>query len=129
MSKKQLSGWLTDYYSQGSEGGVNWAFMDAAYAYPDGKAWNEAGIVLLEEGDILTLFNPDDSVLWASVIEKLRGSVYEAFDNKGELALLKLIYNDPEREPYSSWMQKGVAIDDWLNWCRQKPPLRATLER
>lgn len=122
-----LQGWLTDYYQQGSEGQVKWAFMGAAHA--DAKGWDEAGIVLLETESTLTLFNPDKTVLWAGRIEKVVGEAGQVFDRQGELASLSAVFNRPDREPYSVWMPKGIAAQNWLEWCYRKPPLEAVLER
>lgn len=126
-NEMHLSGWLTNYFAQGSEGRVDWAFMDASYS--DANGWDETGITLLDEGHLLTLFNSDGTTLWAGTIDKVQTEAGEVFDRHGNRDALKAVFNDRDREPYSSWMPKGVAAQDWLKWCYQEPPLRALLER
>ncbi len=65
------SGWLTDYFAQGMEGQVEWAFMDEAFA--DARGWDEGGILTLNEGDMLTVFSSNGATLWAGRIERVYG--------------------------------------------------------
>lgn len=125
--KSVRSGWLTDYFAQGMEGQVEWAFMDEAFA--DARGWDEGGILTLNEGDMLTVFGPNGATLWAGRIERVQGQANEVFDAHGDLVPLSLIFNDSKRMPYSTWLPSGISAQDWLMWCCKRPPLRARLER
>lgn len=62
-----LKGVCHFYSETGTEGGL-WAFQDSDYMSPQG--WSYEGLHILENGDRLTIFSPDNParIVWSGVI-------------------------------------------------------------
>ncbi len=68
MPKKEVLKGVCHFFSEtGTEGGY-WAFQDNAYITPEG--WSREGLHILEDGDRLTIFSPDNptQVVWRGII-------------------------------------------------------------
>lgn len=111
-----MKGKIHIWNETGTEGGW-WAFQDAQYikVLPHGgEAWSYDGLIRLENGDKLTIFDRFDltKVVWSGVID---------------LTMLPLF---TETAPDGQWIhadQNGVDRLTWANWFINQYP--AELER
>ena len=67
MAIKILQGELEAYWEQGREGLILFSFMPEG-----GKGLND--LITLQNGQLLTIFNADDSILWSGTISFIRRS-------------------------------------------------------
>ncbi|MCB0932124.1 MAG: hypothetical protein KDB71_09530 [Mycobacterium sp.] len=99
-----INGELEAYWEQGWEGRVEFAFQFDGNATP----------FFLSNGQRLTIFDADGSVLWS-----------------GEIRFVKRRFFDKHQLDADIWAyvkQKGVSYADWMDWFWRKPPLKAKLE-
>ena len=101
---KVLTGELEAYWEQGWEGRFDFAFQFEGNTHP----------FLLENGQMLTIYDTDDSILWSGKIQFVK----RGFFDKHKL----------NAEVWSYIKQKGVSYADWMDWFWRKPSLKAKLE-
>lgn len=107
MAIKILQGELEAYWEQGMEGLILFSFIPEG-----GKGLND--LITLQNGQLLTIFNADDSILWSGTINFIRRS---DFWDRHKL----------DADIWSNEKQKGVSYADWMDWFWRKPPLKAKL--
>jgi len=66
---REIHGIVFLFSETGTEGGW-WAVQGDGYLQADGVHWRYEGMQLLEEGDALTIYADDGSVLWYGIIHK-----------------------------------------------------------
>lgn len=99
------SGELLAYWEQGWEGMIDFFFQ------VDGSD----EFFPLKDGQHLTIFNADGSVLWSGKLNFIRRN--EWFDKHRLNA-----------DIWAYTKQKGVSYADWMDWFWRQPPLKAKLE-
>ena len=72
------------------------------------RGWSLEGMHRLGEGDQLTIYDAEGSILWNGVLEKRRRGWF------GSLS-----------PSHSEWHPEGVALEQWRAWFTSKPPLEA----
>ena len=63
-----MEGYISSYWEQGWEGYSLQVFQDAAHCDEQTGQWSFDGTYLIEEGDVLSIYSQDGSVLWLSLI-------------------------------------------------------------
>lgn len=99
-----MDGVLEPYWDQGWEGRIEFAFIEDGSNQP----------VFLQDGDLLTIYSPDDLILWS-----------------GQIQFVPCRFWDKHKLPAQIWSrvkQKGVSYAQWMDWFWRKPPLRAKLQ-
>ena len=113
----KMKGTLEDYFETGSEG-VYWSFFeDGEYESPYDK------LHLLQNGDYLTIYNPDDSIAWQGEIIEDRLSAFAErmpgkYENFGQATCGGL---------WVHWNQKDFDPLEWGAYFLKK--FRAELDR
>jgi hypothetical protein len=75
--------------------------------------WSMEGMHLLKNGQTLTIFAPDDSVLWSGILK----TRFQGFLNSQTI------------QPHQNhWHPKDVPRDTWNKWFGQKPSLKAEIQ-
>jgi len=66
--EETLEGVLFFHSETGTEGGY-WAFQDSRHIQENGASWSYEGLHILENGDHLTIYHPDEGKeVWSGVI-------------------------------------------------------------
>jgi hypothetical protein len=99
-----LIGELEAYWEQGYEGRIDYAFCFPGNDHP----------FFIENGDQLTIYNPDGTTLWDGTIQFVKRSTW--WD-----------HHKLDAEIWSYIKQKGVSYADWMDWFWRKPALKARL--
>ncbi|NWF63957.1 MAG: isoprenylcysteine carboxylmethyltransferase family protein [Chloroflexi bacterium] len=105
---KTYHGELEAYWEQGWEGAILFSFMPKG-----GRGLHD--LIALQNGQHLTIFDPDGSELWSGTIEFVRRN--ERLDR-----------HNLKADIWSYEKQKGVSYADWVAWFWHEPPLKAKLE-
>lgn len=113
MGQEGLRGWIGEYFAQGMD--EVWAiFQDRRHARDRDGGWQLEGMLRLQDGDHLTIYALDGSVLWSGEL-RARG---------GRWGLGR------RRSPGQSvWHPAQVTAERWRGWLRHQPPLEAELRR
>lgn len=101
---ESYTGVLEAYWEQGWEGRVEYALFTDGLRAP----------LFLTNGQRLTIYAGDDSVLWSGVV-----------------CLVRMKWREAHDLPYGIWSdvkQKGLPYAQWMAWFVHTPPLRATVE-
>lgn len=101
---KEMKGRTILFSETGTEGGW-WAIQEDGFLADDGVHWKYEGLRYLEEGDELTVYAGEDSVLWSGVIRK--DTVTDAIPR--QIIRNGKIVDDP------TWRQQAVA-GMWVHW-------------
>lgn len=106
MPEKTLRGQCCFHSETGTESGY-WAFQDEKFIKNSGagfplEQWSYEGLHILENGDLLTIFMPDDpaQIVWEGEIDLEEFSVFT-------------------KSAYGLWIhsdQKGVNRNRWAMW-------------
>lgn len=104
---KEMTGFCFLHSETGTEGGW-WAFQEDGFMEADGIHCSYDGLRYLEEGDELTIFTDDKSVLYNGVIKKdtTTGLVEHQIFRKGKWK------TDP------NWKQQVVG-GMWVHWIQE----------
>ncbi len=106
MSESEIQVWegeILAYWEQGMEGRIEFAFQAANLDRP----------IFLENGQHLSIYDEDGTVVWSGNIELVRRRFWDRHNL---------------REPVWSYTkQKGVSYKQWMAWFWRKPPLKARL--
>jgi hypothetical protein len=101
---RTINGTLEAYWEQGWEGRIDFAFQFEGNTQP----------FFLENGYLLTIYNPDGTTLWSGTIQFVKRGFFDNHKlNAGIWSYIK---------------QKGVSYADWMDWFWRNPPLKAKLE-
>lgn len=104
------NGWISTYWEQGMEEPPWLIFQDEHFT--QGDSWNRQGLMRLEPRDQLTIFAPDNSVLFQAQLEtRRRGWFGKLYPGSWD------------------WFPVEVGEKQWNEWFRHSPPLRARLTR
>ena len=104
------NGWISTYWEQGMEELPWLIFQDEAFT--QGATWDREGLHRLEPDDYLTTFDLDGTVLWqGSLTTRRRGWFGRLWGGS------------------SHWFPAEVGDQQWNEWFRRHPPLRARLSR
>lgn len=104
MTAKPIQGYLYAFWETGSEG-VHWSLMEDDQTGKVFQPYEQLHII--SDGDGLTVFNPDGSVLWSGVIDLEFESGYRRFPLNPACG---------QQSALGYWVngcQRGFAIDDW----------------
>jgi len=99
----ELNGQLEAYYEQGWEGRIEFAVNTVDSARP----------IFLESGHHLTIYDTNESILWAGTIQFVKRKYSEKHNLQAGI--------------WSWSKQKGVPYGDWMDWFWRKPALKAKL--
>ena len=110
---KEMKGVCFLHSATGTEGGW-WAMQEDGFVREDGY-WRYEGLRLLEEGDDLTVFAEDGSVLWHDIIHKdtETGAIPRQVIDDGKLANHQTWKQQVVDGMWVHWLQKGM---DPLAW-------------
>ena len=116
-----MEGFLTAYAETGTEG-VHWALEEDPF-------WSHQPLHVLKNGDHLTVYNDDGSVLWDGIIDLEYKTGYQRYPRNPEHG---------QQAVFNHWVhgnQCGFRLEDWaamffagqLSESKFPKPLRATL--
>lgn len=100
-SNTVIKGILSGFWETGTEG-VLWSLEEEPF-----KGYE--GLHILENGDHLTVYKPDGSVLWQGIIDYEYESGYEKYPLNPQYG---------QQAVFGMWVhgcQKGFAIEDWAH--------------
>lgn len=124
---KEMKGVCFLHSATGTEGGW-WAMQEDGFVREDGY-WRYEGLRLLEEGDDLTVFAEDGSVLWHGIIHKdtETGAIPRQVIDDGKLANHQTWKQQVVDGMWVHWIQKGMDPEAWGKlFCGEK---RCVLKR
>lgn len=101
---KVLKGFLFDWFETGLEG-IEWAFQEKIL----GAAGYE-GLNILEDGDILTVYNEENNIIFKGTIKKIY-----SFDKE-----YKKLIKKTKTNLRFSWLQKDVDLFNWALMFRKQ---------
>lgn len=103
------------HWEQGWEGARWWVFQREDFQR-EGGSWDLNGMIKLSEcaGDHLTIYSPDNSVLWSGKLQIVT--------REGLMGLRSISDWD------GGWHPAGLTMEQWRAWCEHQPPLVAELE-
>ncbi len=104
-----MEGYISSYWEQGWEGYSLQVFQDAAHCDEQTGQWSFDGTYLIEEGDVLSIYSQDGSVLWEGEVRHHRDGI-----------LARWWAHLRGRTP-------TVSAEQWKAWFDHKPPLKARL--
>ena len=99
----ERKGHLEAYWEQGWEGRIEFCFFDT----------DRKELLVLKNGDRLTIYTKDNSVLWSGEIRFVRRAWFDRHQLNADI--------------WSGSKQKGVSYKNWLAWFWHKPPFKAHL--
>ncbi len=106
-------GWIAEYWEQGWEGNFWRIFQDARFCASRTEGWSPAGIIRLEDGQHLTVFDDAGVILWSGRLQARQLSRCERHHT----------------QPWQpGWHPVGVPDETWAAWFNAHPALRARLQ-